>query len=55
MFFSKKPEDYDNKIDELKNAMKDELFLADLREVSEDFETVTQRNGGNNWLDTMNN
>lgn len=40
MFFRKKPEDYDNKIDELRNAMKDELFLSDLREVSEDFENI---------------
>ncbi len=40
MFFRKKPGDYNNKINELKNAMKGELSLTDLREVSEDFETV---------------
>ena len=40
MFFRKKPEDYDKKINELKNAMKDKLFLSDIREVSEDFESV---------------
>lgn len=40
LFFRKKPEDYDNKIDELRNAMQDELFLSDLREISEDFKNV---------------
>ncbi len=40
MFFRRKPEDYDSKINELKNAMKDKLFLSDLREVSEDFKNV---------------
>lgn len=40
MFFRKKSADYDNKINELRNAMKDELFLNDLKEVSEDFESI---------------
>ena len=40
MFFRKKPEGYNKKINELKNAMKDKLFLSDLKEVSEDFENV---------------
>lgn len=40
LFFRKKPEDHDHKIDELRNAMQDELFLSDLREISEDFENV---------------
>lgn len=40
MFFRKKPEDYNIKINELKNAMKDKLFLNDLKEASEDFENV---------------
>ncbi|MCH8068522.1 MAG: hypothetical protein IID16_04515 [Candidatus Marinimicrobia bacterium] len=38
LFFRKKPKDFENKINELKGAMKDELFLDDLKEVSEDFE-----------------
>ncbi len=40
IFFRKKPEDYNIKINELKNAMKDKLFLNDLKEASEDFENV---------------
>ena len=40
MFIRKNPEDYNNKINELKNAMKDKLFLSDLRAVSEDFKNV---------------
>ncbi len=40
IFFRKKPEDYDKKIDELRSAMKDELFLSDLREIAEDFENI---------------
>ncbi len=31
---------YNNKINELKNAMKDKLFLSDLKQVSEDFKNV---------------
>lgn len=40
MFFRKKPEDYGNKINELKKAMKDRLFLIDLKEASEDFKNI---------------
>ena len=40
MFFRKKPGDYNNKINELKNAMKDNLFLSDLKEVSKEFENA---------------
>lgn len=40
MFFRKKPENYDNKINELKGAMNDKLFLNDLKKVSEDFEDI---------------
>lgn len=40
MFFRKKTEDYNSKINELKKAMQDELFLSDLKEVSEDFRNV---------------
>ncbi len=40
MFFRKKPGDYNNKINELKNEMKDNLFLSDLKEVSKEFENV---------------
>jgi len=31
---------YNNKINELKNAMKDKFFLSDLKQVSEDFKNV---------------
>ncbi|KHE93966.1 MAG: hypothetical protein K8F52_14440 [Candidatus Scalindua rubra] len=40
IFFSKKTEDYNNKMNELKNATRDKLFLGDLREVSEDLKHV---------------
>ncbi len=40
IFFHKKTEDYHNKINELKNATQDNLFLSDLREVSEDLKYV---------------
>lgn len=40
LFFRKKSEDFDDKINALKGAMKDELFLNDLKEVSEDFKKV---------------
>lgn len=40
IFFRKKTEDYNNKINELRNAMQDKFFLSDLREVSEDFKNV---------------
>ncbi len=38
----KKKDDFDLKIDELKSAMSDELFLSDLKEVSKDFETIDE-------------
>ena len=31
---------HDRKIYDLKNAMKDDLFLSDLKEISEDFKDV---------------
>ncbi len=40
LFFRKKPEDYDDKINEVKNAMQDKLFVSELREISQDFEDV---------------
>ncbi len=40
IFFHKKTEDYHNKINELKNATQDSLFLSDLREASEDLKYV---------------
>ncbi len=39
-FFRKGTKNYDKKINELKSAMKDELFLSDLKEVSEEFENI---------------
>ena len=40
LILRKKPSDFERKINELKTAMNDELFLSDLREVSEDFEKI---------------
>ena len=40
LFFRQKSENFDVKINALKGAMKDEFFLNDLKEVSEDFEKV---------------
>jgi predicted metal-dependent hydrolase len=40
MIIRKKTEDYKQKIDELKAAMNDKLFLSDLKEVSEEFEAI---------------
>jgi len=40
IFFRNKTEDYNNKINELKNATQDKLFLDDLRMVSEDLKYV---------------
>jgi len=40
LIIRKKTEDYKQKIDELKAAMNDKLFLNDLREVSEEFEAI---------------
>jgi hypothetical protein len=40
LILRKKPNDFEQKINELKTAMNDELFLSDLREVSEEFEKI---------------
>ncbi len=40
LIIKKRSDNFDQKIDELRNAMKDELFLSDLKEVSEDFDTI---------------
>ncbi|HIE23480.1 MAG TPA: hypothetical protein EYP68_04545 [Candidatus Korarchaeota archaeon] len=40
LIITKRPDRFDQKIRELKKAMKDELFLNDLRDISEDFEAV---------------
>lgn len=40
MFLREKHKDYDNKINELKNAMQDELFLKDMKEIDEDFKNI---------------
>jgi len=40
LIVKKKQHDFDRKINELKGAMSDELFLSDLTEVSEEFEKI---------------
>ena len=40
LILGKKPNDFEHKINELKTAMDDELFLKDLKEVSEEFEKI---------------
>lgn len=40
LILRKKPGDFERKINELKTAMNDELFLSDLREVSEEFKKI---------------
>ena len=40
LIIKKRPDGFKQKIDELKEAVKDDLFLDDLRDVSEDFRTV---------------
>ena len=40
LILRKKPNDFENKIKELKTAMNDELFFSDLREVSDEFEKI---------------
>lgn len=40
IFFRKQTEDYNSKINELKNATQDKLFMRDLSEVSEDLKYV---------------
>lgn len=36
----KKRDDFERKINELKAALNDELFLSDLKEISEEFEKI---------------
>jgi hypothetical protein len=40
LIIKKSPDSFNQKINELKEAMKDDRFLDDLREVSEDFKAV---------------
>ena len=40
LILKKKPDDFEEKISEIKTAMKDDLFLNDLNEISEEFETI---------------
>jgi len=40
LIVKKKQHDFDRKINELKSAMNDELFMSDLKEVSEEFENI---------------
>jgi len=40
LILGKRPDDFQRKINELKIAMKDKLFLGDLKEVSDDFEKI---------------
>lgn len=40
LIIKKQPDDFKRKINELKTAMNDELFLSDLREISEEFEKI---------------
>ena len=40
LIIKKRPDGFKQKIEELKEAVKDDLFLDDLRNVSEDFRTV---------------
>ena len=40
LIIRKKPDSFKQKISELKEAMKDDLFLDDLKEISEDFKAV---------------
>jgi hypothetical protein len=40
LIVKKKQHDFERKINELKGAMSDELFLSDLTEVSDEFEKI---------------
>ena len=40
LIIKKKPDSFKQKIEELKEAVRDNLFLEDLRTVSEDFKTA---------------
>jgi len=40
LIIKKRPDNFNQKIGELKAAMKDELFLNDIRNISDDFEMI---------------
>jgi hypothetical protein len=40
LIIKKRSDDFDQKINNLKEAITDELFLSDLRDISEDFEKI---------------
>ncbi|GAB6283527.1 MAG: hypothetical protein STSR0008_23010 [Ignavibacterium sp.] len=40
MIIKKRPDSFNQKIKELKEAVKDELFLNDIEDISEDFKVV---------------
>ena len=40
LIIKKRSNNFEQKIDELRDAMKDEFFLSDLKEISEDFNPV---------------
>ena len=40
IFLREKPGEHDKKIDQLRAAMKDEVFLDDLKQIAGDFENV---------------
>ena len=48
LIVKKKSDDFERKISEMKDAMKDELFLKDLREITDDFETIDLETWDNN-------
>ena len=44
-----RPESFEDKIEKLKEAMRDSLFLDDLREISEDFKIIDSEG----WISSM--
>lgn len=40
LIIKKRSNDFEQKISQLRDAMKDEIFLSDLKEISEDFKEV---------------
>lgn len=40
LIIKKKQEDFNQKINELRNAVKDDLFMGDIKEISKDFGAV---------------
>ncbi len=44
----KKSDDFEKKINELKNAMNDDLFLKDLNDISRDFDAIDLETWNNN-------